>query len=325
MPSQAAFVRAGALGDVLLGLPALSALRRRHPELKVIVVAPMPQAQLALWGGVAQEVSDFGSDALAPLFAGGPLPSFLAGVDIAVVWLRSADEVVGAFRAGGTRTCIASPPFPPAGRSEHVAEWLAKTLQPLGVTLDSGWDDAPWLEVPQEGRARTRQWKSTVLGTRGYVVLHAGSGSARKNWPVEHWAAVAGHVLEQPHLGLIVLCGPADDGISRQLAVVLDSRDMRGRVALASGLDLEVLAGLLAGADLFLGNDSGVTHLAAAVGAPVVGVFGPTDPHVWRPRGPRVRVLGGAPASGRDGIFAAAPRWPALHEVLAAAQSWLAS
>lgn len=323
MPSQAAVIRAGALGDFLLGLPALTALRWRYPKMKVTLVGPMPPARLALWDRVAHEVCDFGSDALAPVFAGGPLPAFLAGVDLAVVWLRSADEVAKALRASGTRTCVASPPFPPAGEPMHVAEWLAQTLQPLGVTLASAWDSAPWLQTPAEGRARALQWKNAVLGAKRYVVLHAGSGSPRKNWPVEHWATVAGQLLKRPDLGVILPCGPADEATVQQLVAALTREGHKERLVLASGLDLEVLAGLLVGADLFLGNDSGVTHLAAAVGAPVVSVFGATDPDVWRPRGPRVRVLGGARASGRDGVFAAEPHWPAMFEVLGAAEHLL--
>jgi ADP-heptose:LPS heptosyltransferase len=61
--------------------------------------------------------------------------------------------------------------------------------------------------------------------------------------------------------------------------------------------DLYELACWLAGASLYVGNDSGITHLAAAAGAPVVALFGPTDPAVWAPRGPRVRVV----ATGRPG------------------------
>ena len=85
-----------------------------------------------------------------------------------------------------------------------------------------------------------------------------------------------------------------------------------------SGLALEELAGVLASASLYLGNDSGVTHLAAAVGAPTIAVFGPTDPVIWAPVGPRVITWGGATVE--QGIFGETPRWPGVEEVVSAAR-----
>jgi ADP-heptose:LPS heptosyltransferase len=80
--------------------------------------------------------------------------------------------------------------------------------------------------------------------------------------------------------------------------------------------DLPLVAGILEGALLYLGHDSGITHLAAAVGAPTVAVFGPTDPRVWRPRGPRVRVLGGTAVTPGQ---VAPTAWPEADAVIAAA------
>jgi hypothetical protein len=75
--------------------------------------------------------------------------------------------------------------------------------------------------------------------------------------------------------------------------------------------DMYELALWLASARLYIGNDSGITHLAAAVGTPVVAIFGPSDPAIWGPRGERVRVLGGC------------GRWPQAEEVLASAAELL--
>jgi len=67
-------------------------------------------------------------------------------------------------------------------------------------------------------------------------------------------------------------------------------------------LPLRTLAGVLARCSVYVGNDSGVSHLAAAVGAPTVAIFGPTDPRVWGPRGPRVQTVGGPDAGGLDAV-----------------------
>ncbi len=103
----------------------------------------------------------------------------------------------------------------------------------------------------------------------GFVAIHPFSGSGRKNWPLENYRAVAAA------LGDVRWCaGPFED--------------LPGAVRID---DLYELACWLAGARLFLGNDSGIAHLAAAVGTPVISLFGPTDPRVWAPRGRSVRVL----------------------------------
>ena len=100
------------------------------------------------------------------------------------------------------------------------------------------------------------------------VALHPGSGSPRKNWPANRWLALARWLEEELHARLLVGIG-------------LPARN----------LPLGQLAARLAGCRLFLGHDSGVSHLAASAGAPCILLFGPTDPAMWAPPGPQVRVL----------------------------------
>jgi ADP-heptose:LPS heptosyltransferase len=139
-----------------------------------------------------------------------------------------------------------------------------------------------------------------VLRARGidggkFMAIHPGSGSPKKNWSPEGFVQVARSVCERTGMKLLVVSGPAED----------EDKDAGAlRAALAGLADawlgrpgLTLLAGVLAHAAVYLGNDSGVSHLAAAVGAPTVAVFGPTDPTLWAPRGRCVRVL--RAASGR--------------------------
>jgi hypothetical protein len=105
----------------------------------------------------------------------------------------------------------------------------------------------------------------------GYVVFHPFSGSTRKNWPLERFREVA-RLLPAP----VRWCAGPDE--------VLEGAERFE--------DLGELMEWLAGARAYLGNDSGISHLAAACGVPVVAVFGPTDPRVWAPRGPRVCIAG---------------------------------
>jgi heptosyltransferase III len=106
-----------------------------------------------------------------------------------------------------------------------------------------------------------------------FAVIHPFSGSARKNWPLERFREVASNLA----LPVRWCAGPEEalEGAERFE-------------------NLYELACWLATARLYIGNDSGITHLAAAVGTPVVAIFGATDPLVWAPRGERVRVVSGA-------------------------------
>jgi ADP-heptose:LPS heptosyltransferase len=141
----------------------------------------------------------------------------------------------------------------------------------------------------------------------GCLVLHPGSGSSEKNWPSEGFATLA-RTLGRGR-PVLVIEGPADAAACAPVLKTKGARQVRG-------IPLRILGALLATSSLYVGNDSGVSHLAAAFGAPVLALFGPTNPEVWAPEGPRVRTLV-APA----GI---------LHElsadlVLAEAESLLAS
>ena len=111
----------------------------------------------------------------------------------------------------------------------------------------------------------------------GFAVIHPFSGSARKNWPLERYRELA-RVLEARLP--VRWCAGSEEAL-----------EDAARIA-----DLYELACWLAGASVYIGNDSGITHLAAAAGAPVVALFGPTDPALWAPRGERVRVVATARA-----------------------------
>lgn len=110
-----------------------------------------------------------------------------------------------------------------------------------------------------------------------FAVIHPFSGSAQKNWPLERFREMVSG-LAMPVRWCAGPQEPLDDAVRFE--------------------NLYEMACWLASARVYIGNDSGVTHLAAAVGAPVVAVFGPTDPVVWAPRGERVRVVSGASLDG---------------------------
>ena len=118
------------------------------------------------------------------------------------------------------------------------------------------------------------------------VAFHPGSGSEQKNWPIENWLELGNRLLANFSGSLIAISGEADEPRMRRLASICQNP----RVRLAKNLLLTDLAALLANT-IFLGHDSGISHLAAAAGARCILLFGPTDPAVWAPLSDKVRIL----------------------------------
>jgi ADP-heptose:LPS heptosyltransferase len=247
-------LRPGALGDTLLALPALRALRRAR--LPVTLAAHGAAARLLESVGEIDRGLSFDDPSLTWLFTGPP-PAGSRGAETVVAWMSNAPPGVPA-----DAVCAASrPPM----MDQHCARYLLETLAPLGMDLAC---DARALRIMPN-------WTPEVL-------VHPGSGSPAKNWPAERFAAVI-RLLHRP-VRLIV--GEADDEPAARLEARLGRRLPR-----LERPSLQELAARLAGCHAYLGNDSGVSHLAGLCGAHAFVLFGPTDPRVWRPLGPHVSIV----------------------------------
>lgn len=273
-------IRGGAIGDFILTLPAIRLLREGIPNNHLEVLGYPGICDLAVTAGLADSVRSLEHRSFAPLFAhGGTIEESLAG------WFGSFNLVIsylydpnGIFRdnlqRAGVRTLIEMPHRVQPGAG-HAAEQLARPLERLAFFLE---DPAPRLPVPDAARPANR------------VVIHPGSGSATKNWPVENWAAAGRDLLKNfPGLQLALVTGDAERerGITGTILAGWQGLDFEHW----DGLPLTQLAQRLAAASAFLGHDSGVSHLAAACGTPCLLLFGPTDPAVWAPCNPGTEVL----------------------------------
>ena len=246
--------------------------------------------------GEVDEVLPWDGPETAGLLAGerteGPLGLALDAADVVVAFTRS-EPLLDALRARVKRL-LAHDPAPPQG-GPHASVWLARALSPL--SLPAGVDAPPPLvfteDERREARARTRALDE------GFLALHIGSGSPAKNWPGERFAEAARR-LSRGRPWLLVL-GPAEEEPAAWPGAIV-----------AREWPLRVLGAVLSRAGLFLGNDSGVAHLAAASGAPTLTLFGPTDPALWAPVGRSVATL---PAP--EGMLSALP----VDAVVAAARA----
>jgi ADP-heptose:LPS heptosyltransferase len=197
----------------------------------------------------------------------------LGAFDAAVAYTRSADLARG-LGVAIPRVLVHDPMPPPGGG--HAAEWLARPAESLGASCA---ETPPTLQATSEEREQA----AAILGElpRSFLAVHPGSGSPGKTWPAARFASLLDALGAERFL---VVEGPADAEAAAALRA-------RGGATTARDLPARVLGAALARAAAYVGNDSGVTHLAAACGAPTVALYGPTDPGVWSPVGPRVAIV----------------------------------
>ena len=200
----------------------------------------------------------------------------LAPFQAVIAYTMSEDLLRGLARSAPAAEIAAHSPLPPPG-GPHAAEWLAQAVAKLGA------DPAvtpPIFTASAAEKARAQPWLDRLADR--FVAIHPGSGAPRKNWPAARFAALAAQLAGGR--AFLLIEGPADAEAAApasRLQGALPARDLPPRV----------LGAVLAHAGLYIGNDSGLSHLTAAWGAPVLALFGPTDPALWAPVGPRVAVL----------------------------------
>ncbi len=274
---RALVIRGGALGDFLLTLPVLHALREAAPDSQLQVLAYPGVAALAKASGLVDDVRSIEYGPLAGFFTRGTvldpaLRDYFGSFDLVVSYLYDPDGILaGNLRAAGVRRLIEGPHRP--GQNVHAIDQLAAPLAELGL--------------PLAGRAVRLRIKPKIETKDLLLAIHPGSGSVAKNWPPERWLELAEHFLQEDNVHLAIAGGEADAGTLR----VLQRLKANPRVEFWQNLQLTELAERLAAARLYLGHDTGVSHLAATVGTPSLLLFGPTEPGVWAPPHEHVRVL----------------------------------
>lgn len=329
-------VRLGAMGDILHALPAVTALRRAHPEWVIDwVVEPRWRPLLASDEGqdcaraselaarcIARPVVDGLHLAATREWRKNPLsPTTLreighlrrgirAGNFDAVLDLQGAIRSAVVARMAGSRRVIGE-----AKPREHAARWLftehvetrgAHVIeQDLELAAAVAGDDLqPALPALPVDRA-AEEWADQILprgrcariGLDQTVLINPGAGWGAKRWPVERYAAVARGLVDRG-LRVLVNAGPGEEPLAEAI--------VRSAGATAVSCTLEQLIALTRRITLAVAGDTGPLHLACALGRPVVGIYGPTDPSRNGPFGTRFRVLR-SPQSRRDHSRRAAP------------------
>lgn len=260
-------LRALGLGDLLTGLPALRALARAYPDHHRVLAAPIALRPLAMMSGAVDDVVD-----VEPLAA---LPPVLHGADVAVdlhgrgpqshrVLLDGRPGRLVAFRHPSVRETVRSPAWRP--REHEVARWC-RMLAGHGIPADPH-----RLELAADPAA-------APAAARGATLVHPGAASEARRWPPQRWVQLIGAERASGHR-VVITGGTGEVSLVRGIAAEAGVPD---DAVLAGRTDLPGLAAAVAAADRVVCGDTGVGHLATAVGTPSVLLFGPTAPAEWGP------------------------------------------
>jgi heptosyltransferase-2 len=278
-------IRGGAIGDFILTLPAIAALRRQFPAAHLEVLGYPHIAQLALAGGLVNRVQSIEARALAGFFARGgelaeDLADYFSEFDLILSYLYDPD---GIFQTN-VSLCTGAQFIVGPHRADESARLHATKayLQPLERLAIFDADSIPRLRLTARPLSPNPQ-----PSTFNLLALHPGSGSERKNWPEANWAELLRHLMNSTGFHLLLVGGEAEGERLQRLAAALPP----ARCRVAQSLPLADLAYQLAGCGAFIGHDSGISHLAAAVGLPGVVLWGDTAEEIWRPPSEKVVVL----------------------------------
>ncbi|HEY7433912.1 MAG TPA: glycosyltransferase family 9 protein [Methylomirabilota bacterium] len=265
-------IHPGALGDVLQAVPALRGLRAATREAPITFVGQARLGRLLVALGAAQRARAFDSFGLEALFGDVPasraLAEELGGARRVVSWFGSGDETYRRRLRALVPDALVAPPVP----GDDISVWrhLLGTL------------DLPVPERVEPLRAPPPLPSDAPTGASGpRLVVHPGSGGDWKRWPPERFAEVIRALRHRRALDVCVHQGPADAEAAARLLALLE-----GDAATLLEPELTRLAAVLGAARAYLGGDSGVSHLAAAVGAPSVVMFPPATRRRWAPWSP---------------------------------------
>jgi heptosyltransferase-2 len=281
-------VRFSSIGDVLLTTPLVRALHRRHPDAELYYVTKRAMAPLVVENPHLTRVIELDpKERLTDLARRLRALGATHGLDLhgslrslALRWLVPC-RWSGYSKRKLARTTLIATKINAYGRHVPVAERYFEAARPLDVTPDGG---PPEFFLAPAARAHMKYWLAEVgIDDEPIAVIAPGAAHATKRWPIEHWQALAAH-LRQLGYSVVAVGGPADRELARMLGA--------GVVNVAGELTLQETGACLARAAVVVSGDTGVMHMATAVGTRVVALFGPTvEPFGFFPYTTRATVL----------------------------------
>jgi heptosyltransferase I len=308
-PKNILVIDFGQLGDVVLSLPALRAIRQHFPHARITVAAGKPASDIVRLSGFADEVFEVDRVALRD---GWKLLSIARIIRIVgqvrkakfdfIIDLHSLSEtnLLGYLSGAPQRLYARRPgrsldylsnfkPRPPAESKEsHLVDRYLDVLKPLGLA-----------NVPRTPRLRTSSvanssveamLKQEKIDSGSLLVgLFPGAGYLGRRWPLERFAELADYLIRNDHVRVLVFIGPEETNMISEMRPVFPASTI-----FFDRLTISQLVSAQARLTLFISNDTGPSHTAAAAGTPVIVLMDQPNPHNYIPIGEQLRTLGGA-------------------------------
>ncbi len=304
MAGRILVIRGGAIGDFILTLPAIGLLRQNFPEAHIEILGYRHITSLAERRYYADATRSIEYGPLAGFFnpkadLDRDLSDYFGGFQQVVSYIYDPDQLFEtSLRKAGVRNLISV--SPKITDADHAASQLALPLQQMALWLED--PAAEFFPSPEDLQTAT-QWVEHRPDSR-VLAVHPGSGGERKNWPLAAWQEFIAAEHRSARWEKILIVGGESD--TPRLTALRSSLPADG-IAFLESISLPVLGAVLGRSTLFVGHDSGISHLAAAAGARCLLMFGPTDPQIWAPANDHVAVLT-APAGDLSALDVAAVR-----------------
>ncbi|MFH1994628.1 MAG: lipopolysaccharide heptosyltransferase II, partial [Nitrospinota bacterium] len=275
------------IGDIMMSTPAIHALRESFPNSRISVLIKKGLAPLLEGNGDIDEIISFSPEGLSPLSR----ISFYRDLkerdfDLALLFTNSFESALAAWLAGAKirlgyrkdmRNLLLTHPVPLPKRESprmHQSKFYTDLVAEAGPGQPA---DRLFFHVPEEAAIEAEKiWQENGLTGSSFVVgfgVGAAFGNA-KRWPLERYSELANRIVRELEGKVIIFGGSGDRGDAENIL----SGCPAGVISLAGGVSLKTLGALLKRCDLYVTNDSGPMHIAAAVGTPIVAIFGSTDP-----------------------------------------------
>lgn len=283
-------VHPGSIGDVLLARKALQGLRRAHPDHGLGLIARGDVGALLHTCQEVHKCFPLEGNALSGILAGPEstppeLSQWLSACDLAVCWMAEPGGLCSTLQSLGAEQVVLHPAsLGLAGI--HQSDYLLGSVEGFGRMPPAALPLRVPEAIKEQGIATLRA--NGLPGDR-FVMIHPGSGSPHKCAGPDVLATVVDG-LQRRGIPVVLPVGPADEERAEGVLELCETPPLPIR-----GLELLEVAGVLAHATLYVGHDSGLTHLTAALGVSTLALFGPTDPGRWGPQGTSVTVLTGPP------------------------------
>ncbi len=255
----------GALGDFITTIPSILLWKKITSPESITFFGNRKIGEFAVKSGIVDTVWDSTKSCYVSLFSSNPDRS-LANFSNFLLFTSPDSELLKNISQTKPEYLFYQKPFPE--KPVHIVDYH--------ISLFSRYKD---FDIPLIPQIRIPDTGTYFSCNNKYICIAPGSGSSIKNWPLSRFIETADY-LKCTGYSIVWICGPAEDNLT------IPDNDTILRNA-----DLLQIAAVLSKCELYIGNDSGITHLAAATGCNILALFGPSDPTIWSPRGLNVKIL----------------------------------